>query len=71
MTPRKPRQLMDIAIEVKIIIDRADKAGIHLDDGNVIDLLADNLTEEPLSTLRDALVVSGHGARFPKATRSR
>lgn len=61
-------RLTDVAADVRAVIDRADAAGITLDDGNVIDLLADNIEHVSLRDLRDALVISGHGARFPRAT---
>lgn len=64
-----PKPLIQIATEVRRIIERADSADIALDDGNIIDLLADNLESEPLDTLRDALVVAGMGSRFPHAVR--
>jgi hypothetical protein len=58
---------MDIAQEARLIITRARKAGVTVDDGNVIDLLADQMTREPLDTLRDALAVSGLGHQFSNA----
>lgn len=67
----KPPLLMDIAKRIQIIIDRADAAGVVVDDGNVIDLLADNIAIVPIEDLRAALVCSGHGSRFPKATQGR
>ncbi len=50
------------------LIKRAENDGIVIDDGNVVDLIADNLTTVPLSDIRAALVVAGLAARFPKAT---
>lgn len=69
----KAPQLMDVARECKRLIDRVDSTDPGmLDDGNVIDFLADNVTPAvSLIDLRCALVVSGHGQRFPKATRVR
>jgi len=64
----EPRQLMDVARECAAIIRRAEADGVVIDDGNVIDLLADNLTRVSLADLRSALAVSGLGARFPRAT---
>jgi hypothetical protein len=66
-----PRTLIEIARECEAVIDRAEAAGVTIDDGNVIDLLADNLEREPLRTLQDALVITRHGARFPRATGGR
>jgi hypothetical protein len=62
------RQLTDVAAECKRVIERADAADVALDDGNVVDLLADNIPHVSLADLRCALVISGHGSRFPKAT---
>jgi hypothetical protein len=52
--------------DVAAIIGRALRDGIALDDGNVIDLLADNI-EAPLDDLRAALARSAFASRFPKA----
>lgn len=65
------RQLVDVAAECKRVIDRAERAGVTIDDGNVIDLLADNIVDVSLADLRAALVCSGHGPRFPRATSKR
>lgn len=61
--------LVAIAGEARGIIAAAEADGVAIDDGNVVDLLADHLTRVPLDTLRDALVVAGLAARFPRATR--
>lgn len=63
-------KLEEIAGRVRAIIADAEQAGVVIDDGNVIDLLADNITWIPLADLRDALVVAGLAARFPRATRA-
>lgn len=63
-----PRQLMDVAVECRKVIERAERAGVTIDDGNVIDLLADNIVDVSLADLRVALVCSGIGDRFPRAT---
>jgi hypothetical protein len=63
-----PMLLTEVADKCRRIIERADAAGISLDDGNIVDLLADNIELVSLNDLRDALVVCGHGARFPRAT---
>jgi hypothetical protein len=66
----KPYKLIDIATQVRAVIKAAEHDGLSVDDGNVIDLLADNITEHvSLSDLRSALVVAGYSARFPRATR--
>ena len=54
------------------IIRLADAAGVELDDGNVVDLCADQLStlynvEPTLLDIRTAIVVAGFGPRFPKA----
>lgn len=65
---KQPQLLVNIAQSCRALVERADQAGIRLDDGNVVDLIADSLTELPLDTIRDALVVAGLAPRFPKAT---
>jgi hypothetical protein len=62
-------QLTTIAEQCRAIIKSAESAGLQIDDGNVLDLCADNLPRLPLDTIRDALVVAGLAARFPNATR--
>ena len=65
----KPPLLIDLAHQVRQIISAAQADGLTIDDGNVIDLLADNLPRVSLSDLRTALVVAGY--TFPKATKAR
>lgn len=65
MIPKLP----EIAKKCRAAIEKADRAGVMIDDGNVVDLCADKLPRVPLDTIRDALVVAGLAARFPKATR--
>lgn len=60
--------LVGIAAEARAIIGRAEADGVEVNDGNVVDLLADNIEHAPLDTLRDALVVAGLAHRFPRAT---
>lgn len=52
-------------------IARALKAGIAIDDGNVIDLLADNLTSYSLAELRMALSLSSYAGAWPRAERGK
>lgn len=52
---------------IDLIIRRADDAGVTLDDGNIIDLLADNIPAS-LADLRAGLISTGYASRFPKAT---
>ncbi len=67
----KPPRLLDIAMQARGTIAAADMAGLMINDSNVIDLLADNIPDVPLNTLRDALVVAGLSPRFIVATRHR
>lgn len=62
--------LTDIAMQVRAVITAAEADGLTIDDGNVIDLLANNISAHvSISDLRSALVVAGLAARFPHATR--
>lgn len=66
----KPSQLVAVARRCRSIIRRADNAGLVINDGNVVDLCADNLPSRvSLNDIRDALVTAGLSARFPRATR--
>ena len=60
--------LTDIATRASALIAAAEADGVVIDDGNVIDLLADNITRASLDDLRCALVVAGYAQRFPRAT---
>jgi len=66
---RKTTQLTALATACRRVIARADAAGIAVTDGNVVDLCADNIEHVSLNDIRDALVVAGLAARFPRATR--
>lgn len=59
--------LIDVARRCRDIITTAETAGLAIDDGNVIDLCADNLPCVSLSDLRSALIVAGFTDRFPRA----
>lgn len=52
--------------KVKGIIADAEASGVTIDDGNVVDLIADN-TEASLPNIRAALIGAGLNNRFPKA----
>jgi hypothetical protein len=69
------RYLADIAREAKVVIDRARADGLTIDDGNVIDLLADNMAGPTLLMLRDSLKIAhetyGEAYHFPKAEKVR
>jgi hypothetical protein len=61
--------LLDIAHNIRQLITLADNGGWALDDGNVVDYIADNIGPmASLSDIRAAIVVAGYSARFPKAT---
>lgn len=64
---KKVGTIEELATKAKKIILKAENAGIVVDDGNVVDLIADN-TYETLIDIRTALVVAGLAPRFPKAT---
>jgi hypothetical protein len=64
----KPPLLINIAEQVRTIVQAAEAEGVRIDDGNVVDLIADNITRASLSDIRSAIVVAGYSARFPKAT---
>lgn len=58
-------QAADLAKQI-IAAARAD--GVTINDGNVIDLLADNIVPPyPLGTLRQLLIVGGMAVEFPRA----
>lgn len=63
-----PPLLTDIASRARRIIEAAETAGVAIDDGNVVDLIADNISDVSLSDIRCALVVAGLAPRFPRAT---
>lgn len=54
---------------LRAIIAKAEAAGLTIDDGNVVDLIADNLPIT-LKEIRELLVIEGFAKRFPKATLS-
>lgn len=63
-------RIEDIAAQVRPIIEAAERDGVEIHDGNVVDLLADNV--EPIVSLADirvAITVAGLAPRFPNATR--
>lgn len=65
----RPLLLAEVANLCRNLVEGADAAGVELDDGNVVDLCADNLPQAvTLSDIRCALVVAGLAPRFPKAT---
>lgn len=63
-----PPRLEILAAQAREIVGRARAAGVVVDDGNVVDLLADHMTRIPLETLRHVLVVAGFGDEFPRAS---
>lgn len=61
--------LDSLATFCKQTIEReAELDGLEIDDGNVVDLIADN-SDATLVDIRQALVLAGYAKRFPKATR--
>lgn len=62
--------LTELAADARRAIEDAERAGITIDDGNVVDLLADRHPSLSLRTLRHALVSAGLAKRFPRATRA-
>jgi len=62
-----PMPTTEIAKFAAALIEGADKAGLTIDNGNVIDLLADNITAPDLRTLRAALSLTGYAERFNAA----
>ena len=65
------KTLEDRARAAEHIIERAVAAGVTVDSGNVIDLLADNLPGLGIHTLRVALADSTYRGRWPSAERQR
>jgi len=63
--------VLDRARHVELIIERAERAGVAIDSGNVIDLLADNMPDASLEDCRHALRVSSFRGRWPAAERAR
>lgn len=52
------------------IILAAESDGVIVDDGNVVDLIADNTTAT-LADIRRALIHAGLSKRFPNAVKER
>lgn len=63
----RSQRLAALAADCMRVIDRAEEAGVTIDDGNVVDLCADN-SAASLSEIRAALVIAGYSSRFPRAT---
>lgn len=59
--------VLDRARFAELIIERAERAGVSIDSGNVIDLLADHMPEASLEGCRHALRVSSFRNRWPAA----
>ncbi len=58
--------LIDLAKLCRNRIESARQTGLTIDNGNVVDLIADNC-EESLTDIKAALVVAGYHERFSKA----
>lgn len=61
-----PIDLVGVAQAARFLIRGAERDGISIDDGNVVDLIADNIPVS-LWDIRCALVVAGYGSRFSRA----
>jgi hypothetical protein len=61
------RDLEVLARRCADIIRTAERDGVAIDDGSVVDLCADN-TEASLCDIKAALVIARLSARFPRAT---
>lgn len=62
---------VELGTQAGELIEKAIAAGIEIDSGNVIDLLADNITRASLPELRAALAMSKYAGRWPDAERQR
>jgi hypothetical protein len=63
----KPLRVIDLARFCKDRIEAAERDGVAIDDGNVVDLIADN-SDADLTDIRMALVSAGLAMRFGNAT---
>jgi hypothetical protein len=63
----KPLRVIDLAHFCADRIGAAEREGVAIDDGNVVDLIADN-SDADLTDIRMALVSAGLAMRFPCAT---
>ncbi len=63
-----PMTLVALAKEIRNVIKKAENDGLVIDDGNVVDVVADNVPGESLYAIREALRLSDYERRFPKAT---
>lgn len=61
-----PLSLVQIAEHARNLIAAAERDGVVIDDGNVVDLIADHV-DASLTDIRTALVVAGFSARFSRA----
>lgn len=55
-----------LAARVKAVIAKAEADGVTIDDGNVVDLVADNCLAS-IDDIRLAIAFAGFAARFPNA----
>lgn len=67
VTDNQVAPLTDLARFCRERIEAAEHDGLEINDGDVVDLIADN-SDAPLDTIRGALVVAGYAPRFPNAT---
>jgi hypothetical protein len=65
-------KIASLAARSRDLIAAARREGLAIDDGNVVDLIADNVTSNvTLAEIRMALVAAGFTAEFPRATAQR
>jgi hypothetical protein len=60
--------LKQLSNRCRSVIERAEADGVQIDDGNVVDLIADNV-RVPLGFIRQALSYAGYSSRFPNAVK--
>ena len=70
MYSKSDRRITSLATDCRSTIEAAERDGLVIDAGNVVDLCADNI-EASLSDIRGELIVAGYGERFVRATRDR
>lgn len=54
-----------LAKDCIFLIEWARRDGLIIDEGNVIDLIADNVTNVTLNEIKEALQLAGYADKFP------
>lgn len=62
--------LATLAKDCEQLIRFAESKGIAIDDGNVVDLIADNIVSVSLAQIRAALIIAGYAEQFPRALKT-